>query len=68
MRISQHLTKPIKILKWKVSEGNTVCIGAILFLYDFDGATTTEKRKFKVGKAGQVYQIVAQEGAIVKPG
>ncbi|KAJ3648876.1 hypothetical protein Zmor_020645 [Zophobas morio] len=68
MCISQQQTKPIKILKWKVSEGNTVSIGRVILLYDFDGASKEEQRKLKVTQAGTIHKIVAQEGAIVKPG
>ncbi|XP_971974.2 RNA polymerase II subunit A C-terminal domain phosphatase [Tribolium castaneum] len=68
MCISQQQTKPIKILKWKVSEGNTVSIGRVILLYDFDGASKVEQRKLKVTQAGTIFKIVAQEGAIVKPG
>ncbi|XP_044264167.1 RNA polymerase II subunit A C-terminal domain phosphatase [Tribolium madens] len=68
MCISQQQTKPIKILKWKVSEGNTVSIGRVILLYDFDGGSKVEQRKLKVTQAGTIFKIVAQEGAIVKPG
>lgn len=68
MCISQQQTKPIKILKWKVSEGNTLSIGRVILLYDFEGASKEEQRKLKVTQAGTVFKILAQEGAIVKPG
>jgi RNA polymerase II subunit A-like phosphatase len=68
MCISQQQTKPIKILKWKVSEGSTVSIGRVILLYDFDGASKEEQRKLKVTQAGTIHKIVAQEGAIVNPG
>ncbi|CAH0550969.1 unnamed protein product [Brassicogethes aeneus] len=66
--ISQTQTKPIKIIKWKVRENQTILIGGILFIYDFEGAEKPEQRKLKSSQAGTVHKIVAQEGSIVKPG
>lgn len=66
--ISQQLLKPIKILKWKVSVGNSMSIGSVILLYDFDGATTPEQRKLKSTQAGTVHELIAPEGAIIKPG
>lgn len=66
--ITQQQNKPIKILKWKVSEGNTVSIGRVVLLYDFDGGDRKEQRRLKCTKAGTIRRLVAQEGAIVKPG
>lgn len=66
--ITQQLMRPINIVKWKVSEGNTVSIGRVILLYDFAGAEKKEQRKLKCSNAGTVRRIVAQEGAIVQPG
>lgn len=66
--ITQPLTKAINILKWKVSEGNTVSIGRVVLLYDFEAAEKKEQRKLKSTHAGTVCRIIAQESAIVQPG
>lgn len=66
--ITQQQNKPIKILKWKVSEGNTVSIGRVVLLYDFDGGERKEQRRLKCTKAGTIRRLLTQEGAIVKPG
>lgn len=66
--ITQQQNKPIKILKWKVSEGNTVSIGRVVLLYDFEGGERKEQRRLKCTKAGTIRRLLAQEGAIVKPG
>lgn len=65
--ITQPLPKSIKIQKWKVSEGSTVSIGRVILLYDFEGAANKE-RKLKSTYAGTVHKIIAQEGAVVRPG
>lgn len=66
--ISHQQTKPIKIFKWKVTEGNTVPIGSVVLLYDFEGGERKEKRRLKCTKAGTIRKLLVQEGAIVKPG
>ncbi|XP_017784029.1 PREDICTED: RNA polymerase II subunit A C-terminal domain phosphatase [Nicrophorus vespilloides] len=66
--LTQQLLKPIKILKWKVSEGNSMSIGRVILLYDFDGVSKPEQRKLKSQQAGTVHKIIQPEGAIVKPG
>lgn len=66
--IAQPLTKPINILKWKVSEGNTISIGRVILLYDFEDADKKEQRKLKSTHAGTVCRLIAQESAIVHPG
>lgn len=68
MFISQQQTKPIKILKWKVGEGNAVGLGRIILLYEFEKGSVGEQRKLKVNQAGTVHKILVQEGAIAKPG
>lgn len=66
--VTQQLLKPIKVLKWKVSPGNSISIGSVILLYDFEGATVAEQRKLKSTQAGTVHKLIAPEGAIVPPG
>lgn len=66
--ISQQLTKPIKLIKWKVSPGNTISSGRVVLLYDFEEADKSEQRKLKSVHAGTVHRLIAEEDAIVKPG
>ncbi|GJQ76601.1 hypothetical protein Trydic_g15464 [Trypoxylus dichotomus] len=66
--ISHHFSKPIKVLKWKVSEGSVISIGRVMLLFDYDGSTEAEQRKLKSTQAGTVHRLIAQEGAIVKRG
>ncbi|XP_049817907.1 RNA polymerase II subunit A C-terminal domain phosphatase isoform X2 [Aethina tumida] len=66
--ITLQQTKPIKILKWKVRRNQTIPMGRVILLYDFDGAEKPEQRKLKSSKAGTVRKILIQEGVIVQPG
>lgn len=66
--IVQQLLKAIKVLKWKVSVGNSISIGSVILLYDFEGANKPEQRKLKSTQAGTVHELIVPEGAIVKPG
>ncbi|XP_018333105.1 RNA polymerase II subunit A C-terminal domain phosphatase [Agrilus planipennis] len=66
--VSQQFSNPIKILKWKVSEGYFVSMGTILLIYDVGLNTKKEQRKLKSTRAGSVYKLLADEGAIVNPG
>lgn len=66
--ISHQFSKPIKVLKWKVSEGSVISIGRVMILFDFDGSTTAQQRKLKSTQAGTVHRLIAQEGAIIKRG
>lgn len=66
--VSQHLLKPIKIVKWKVNEGNSISNGCVLLLYKVDGDNSTETSKLKSTKTGTVHRIVAQEEDVVEFG
>lgn len=66
--ISQQLLKPLKIVKWKVNESNSISIGCVILLYKFDGDDSKETLKLKSTQAGTVHRIVAQEGDVVKFG
>nr|CAI5824987.1 unnamed protein product [Callosobruchus analis] len=66
--ISQPQTKPIKILKWKIREGQTVPVGRVLLLYDFAESKNPEQRKLKSLHAGTVNKIVAKQGDTINPG
>lgn len=66
--IPQHSLKPLKIVKWKVNEGNSISIGCVMLLYKVDGDDNKETLKLKSTKAGTVHRIVAQEGDVVKFG
>lgn len=66
--ISQQYLKPIQILKWKIREGFSVSVGSVVFLYDFEKVDKKQQRKFKSPQAGTVCKLIAQEGAIIRPG
>lgn len=66
--ITHQTLKPIKILKWKITEGSTLSIGRVLLLYDTDEFNKSEQRKLKSTQAGTVVKLIANEGAIVKSG
>lgn len=66
--IPQHSLKPLKIVKWKVNEGNSISIGCVMLLYKVDGDDSKEILKLKSTKAGTVHRILAQEGDVVKFG
>lgn len=65
MFVLQQSSRPIKILKWKVSAGDSVSTGRVIFTYCVDGSDKAEQRKFKSMKTGTVRRLLAQEGAIV---
>ena len=65
MFVLQHSSRPIKIVKWKVTAGDSVSTGKVIFTYCVDGADKAEQRKFKSTKTGTVRRLLAQEGAIV---
>lgn len=66
--VSQPLLKPLKIVKWKVSESNSISIGCVILLYNIDGEDGKETLKLKSTQAGTVHRIVVQENGVVKPG
>lgn len=66
--ISQQSLKPIKILKWKVSDGSSLSIGRVILIYEFEKVEKKEQRKLKSTHAGTVHRLIAKEGAIVKTG
>nr|CAH7728204.1 unnamed protein product [Callosobruchus chinensis] len=66
--ISQPQTKPIKILKWKIREGQTVPVGRVILLYDFVDPKNPEQRKLKSLHAGTVHKIVAKQGETIDHG
>lgn len=66
--VSQQALKPIKLVKWKVNEGNSVSIGCVVLLYEVDEDDKHVVCKLKSTKAGTVHKLLAQEGDVVKPG
>lgn len=60
--------KSIKIIKWKVKEGNAISIGRVILLYDVVSDNKTDLKKLKASQAGTVHRIVAQEGDVVHSG
>ena len=57
--------KNIRIIKWKVKPGQQVSQGAILCIYETDGAKSL---KIKSSDVGTVHEIMGQEGDRKPPG
>lgn len=68
VRVLQQQTKPIKIEKWKVRQGNAVTLGRIVLIYDFMEKEKPEQRKLKALQAGIIHKVLAAEGKVVQPG
>lgn len=66
--IPLHLKNSIKILKWKVSEGNAISLGRVILLYNLICDKKCDTKKLKSTQAGTVHRIVAQEGETVHSG
>lgn len=66
--VSQPLLKPLKIVKWKVSEGNSISVGCVILLYSTNEGDNTEILKLKSTQAGIVHKIIAQEKEVIKFG
>lgn len=64
----QQALKPIKVVKWKVNEGNSISIGCVFLLYEVLDDERHVICKLKSSQAGTVHKILAQEGAVVQPG
>ncbi|ENN78084.1 hypothetical protein HUJ04_004515 [Dendroctonus ponderosae] len=68
VRVLQQQTKPIKVEKWKVRQGNAVSLGRIVLIYDFMEKEKPEQKKLKALQAGIIHKILAVEGKVVQPG